>query len=227
VTSRQNLEEPYDFAVVGSGFGGSVAAMRLAQKGYRVVVLEAGKRYLAEDFAKSNWNVWRYFWAPRFRCFGIQNITLLKGIMVLHGSGVGGGSLVYANTLMAPHERVFQDPGWQQGADFGKELMPHYDTARRMLGVTTNSALGEGEEALRRVSVRLGGAETFHPTEVGVFFGKPNVTVKDPYFSGDGPERAGCNLCGGCMVGCRFHAKNTLDKNYLYFAERRWCRRRR
>jgi cholesterol oxidase len=220
VTARQNTEQPYDFAVVGSGFGGSVAAMRLAQKGYRVVVLEAGKRYRAEDFAKSNWNVWRYFWAPRFRCFGIQNITLLKGVMVLHGAGVGGGSLVYANTLMAPHERVFEDPGWRQGGDFGTELAPHYDTARKMLGVTTNPALEEGEEALRRVSQRLGGADTFHPTEVGIFFGKPNVTVPDPYFSGEGPERAGCNLCGGCMVGCRFRAKNTLDQNYLYFAEK-------
>lgn len=220
MTARQNPEEPYDFVVVGSGFGGSVAAMRLAQKGYRVAVLEAGKRYRAEDFAKSNWDVRRYFWAPRFRCFGIQNITLLKGVMVLHGAGVGGGSLVYANTLMVPHERVFEDPGWKRGGDFGRELSPHYDTARKMLGVTTNPALMEGEEALRRVSERLGGADTFHPTEVGVFFGKPNFTVPDPYFSGAGPERSGCTFCGGCMVGCRFHAKNTLDQNYLFFAEK-------
>jgi cholesterol oxidase len=220
VTARKSQGEPYDFVIVGSGFGGSVAAMRLAQKGYRVAVLEAGKRYRAEDFAKTNWDVRRYFWAPRLRCFGIQNITLLKGVMVLHGAGVGGGSLVYANTLMVPSAGVFEDPGWKQGGDFGRELAPHYETARRMLGVTTNPALMEGEEALRRVSQRLGGAETFHATEVGIFFGQPNVTVPDPYFGGAGPERAGCTLCGGCMVGCRFHAKNTLDQNYLYFAEK-------
>jgi cholesterol oxidase len=220
VTARKSPEEPYDFVIVGSGFGGSVAAMRLAQKGYRVAVLEAGKRYRAEDFAKSNWDVRRYLWAPRLRCFGIQNITLLKGVMVLHGAGVGGGSLVYANTLMIPNEGVFADPAWKQGVDFGRELVPHYETARRMLGVTTNPALMEGEEALRRVSERLGGADTFHATEVGVFFGQPNVNVPDPYFSGAGPERGGCTLCGGCMVGCRFRAKNTLDQNYLYFAEK-------
>jgi cholesterol oxidase len=194
--------------------------MRLAQKGYRVAVLEAGKRYFAHDFPKTNWNVFRYFWAPRFRCFGIQNITLLKGVMVLHGAGVGGGSLVYANTLMVPNPEVFDDPTWKRGVDFGRELAPHYDTARRMLGVTTNPALMAGEEALRSVSRELGGSETFHPTEVGVFFGEPNVTVPDPYFSGQGPPRTGCTLCGGCMVGCRFGAKNTLDKNYLYFAEK-------
>jgi cholesterol oxidase len=220
VTDRKSPNEPYDFVVVGSGFGGSVSAMRLAQKGYRVAVLEAGKRYRAEDFAKSNWDVRRYFWAPRLRCFGIQNITLLKGVMVLHGAGVGGGSLVYANTLMVPHPGVFEDPGWKRGVDFGRELAPHYDTARRMLGVTTNPALMEGEEALRRVSERLGGADTFHATEVGVYFGRSNVTVPDPYFSGAGPERTGCTLCGGCMVGCRFGSKNTLDQNYLYFAEK-------
>jgi cholesterol oxidase len=220
VTDRKTPEEPYDFVVVGSGFGGSVTAMRLSQKGYRVAVLEAGKRYGALDFAQSNWDVRRYFWAPRLRCFGIQNITLLKGVMVLHGAGVGGGSLVYANTLMVPHESVFEDPGWKRGADFGRELAPHYDTARHMLGVTTNPALMEGEEALRRVGERLGGAESFHPTEVGIYFGEPNVTVPDPYFSGAGPDRTGCTLCGACMVGCRHGAKNTLDRNYLFFAEK-------
>lgn len=219
MTDRESPDARYDFVVVGSGFGGSVAAMRLAQKGYRVAVLEAGKRYRPHDFAKSNWDVRRYFWMPRLRCFGIQNITLLKGVMVLHGAGVGGGSLVYANTLMVPPESVFEDPSWKRGLDFGRELAPHYDTARRMLGVTTNPALMEGEEALRRVAERLGGAETLHATEVGVYFGKPNVTVPDPYFSGKGPERTGCVLCGGCMVGCRYGAKNTLDQNYLYFAE--------
>ncbi|HET9932905.1 MAG TPA: GMC family oxidoreductase [Polyangiaceae bacterium] len=216
----ESLEREFDFVIVGSGFGGSVSAMRLAQKGYRVAVLEAGKRYRATDFPKSNWNVAKYLWAPRLRCFGIQNITLLKGVMVLHGSGVGGGSLVYANTLMQPHEHVFDDPAWRGAVDWKRELAPHYETARRMLGVTTNPALFEGEEALRRVSERMGAESTFHPTEVGVFFGEPNRRVPDPYFSGAGPERVGCNFCGGCMVGCRFGAKNTLDQNYLFFAEK-------
>src|SRR5687768_5042579 len=188
--------------------------MRLAQKGYRVAVLEAGKRYRAADFAKTNWNAPKYFWAPRFRCFGIQNITLLKGVMVLHGAGVGGGSLVYANTLMQPREEVFDDPTWSRAVNWRVELRAHYDTARRMLGVTKNPALMEGEEALRNVARRMGSEDSFHATEVGVYFGKPGVTVKDPYFDGAGPERTGCILCGGCMVGCRFGAKNTLDQNY-------------
>ena len=212
-------QEPFDFIVVGSGFGGSVSAMRLAQKGYRVAVVEAGKRWQAADFPKTNWNAFKYLWAPKLGCFGIQNITLLKGVMVLHGSGVGGGSLVYANTLMRPEASVFEDAAWSRAVAWEQELSPHFETARRMLGVTENHALMEGERILKKVSERMGCAETFHATEVGVYFGKPNVTVPDPYFDGAGPERTGCNLCGGCMVGCRFGAKNTLDKNYLYFAE--------
>ncbi len=211
--------EPFDFVIVGSGFGGSVSAMRLAQKGYRVAVVEAGKRWHAGDFPKTNWNAFKYLWAPKLRCFGIQNITLLKGVMVLHGSGVGGGSLVYANTLMRPLPSVFEDAAWSGAVRWEEELSPHFDTARRMLGVTENRALLEGERTLERVSQRMNSGDTFHATEVGVYFGKPNQTVPDPYFSGAGPERTGCTLCGGCMVGCRFGAKNTLDKNYLYFAE--------
>src|SRR5262245_59811479 len=171
-----------DVVIIGSGFGGSVAAMRLAQKGYRVAVIEAGKRWTAADFPKSNWNLRKYFWAPRFRCFGIQNITLLKGVMVLHGAGVGGGSLVYANTLMKPGDDAFADAAWPGGVDWRAELSPHYETARRMLGVTLNPALEEGETTLRRVSARMGAEATFHPTEVGVFFGKPGAIVPDPYF---------------------------------------------
>ncbi|HWA77280.1 MAG TPA: GMC family oxidoreductase [Polyangiaceae bacterium] len=210
----------FDVLVIGSGFGGSVTAMRLAQKGYRVAVLESGKRYRAQDFPKTNWDVRKYFWAPKFGCFGIQNITLLKGVMVLHGSGVGGGSLVYANTLMQPLPEVFRDSAWSGAVNWARELGPHYETARKMLGVTRNPALLEGEEALRRVAERMSSADTFHATDVGVYFGKPNQKVEDPYFQGAGPARSGCNLCGGCMVGCRFGAKNTLDQNYLYFAER-------
>ncbi|HWZ90323.1 MAG TPA: GMC family oxidoreductase [Polyangiaceae bacterium] len=212
-------EQTYDFVIVGSGFGGSVSAMRLAQKGYRVAVVEAGKRWSQTDFPKTNWNAFKYLWAPKLRCFGIQNITLLKGVMVLHGSGVGGGSLVYANTLMRPDASVFDDPAWSRAVTWEEELTPHFETARRMLGVTENRALMEGERTLERVSERMGKRETFHATEVGVFFGEPNRIVPDPYFDGAGPERTGCTLCGGCMVGCLFGAKNTLDKNYLYFAE--------
>ena len=212
-------EASFDFVIIGSGFGGSVSAMRLAQKGYRVAVLEAGKRWRAADFPRTNWNAFKYLWAPRLRCFGIQNITLLKGVMVLHGAGVGGGSLVYANTLMRPEDQVFDDPSWGTAVAWRSELGAHYETARRMLGVTLNPALEAGEEALRRVSARMGAEASFHATEVGVYFGKPGARVPDPYFSGAGPARTGCTLCGGCMVGCRFGAKNTLDQNYLYFAE--------
>ena len=194
--------------------------MRLAQKGYRVAVLESGKRWNPNDFPETNWNFRKYFWIPFFRCFGIQQITLLKGVMVLHGTGVGGGSLVYANTLMKPPSGIFYSPQWPAGCNWEKELDPHFEVARKMLGVTANTALMEGEQALQKIGERMGVASTFHPTEVGVYFGEPGKTVSDPYFSGTGPKRTGCILCGACMIGCRHGAKNTLDFNYLYFAEK-------
>src|SRR5450432_4109519 len=184
--SRDTTDQPYDFLIVGSGFGGSVSAMRLAQKGYRVAVVEAGKRWGQADFPKTNWNAFKYLWAPKLRCFGIQNITLLKGVMVLHGSGVGGGSLVYANTLLRPESSVFEDPAWSRSVAWEQQLAPHFETARRMLGVTENRALLEGERILQPVSERMGSGPSFHATEVGVFFGKANETVADPYFSGAG-----------------------------------------
>ena len=210
----------FDFVIVGSGFGGSVAAMRLTQKGYRVAVLEAGKRWKTTDFPRTNWNFRKYFWAPLLRCFGPQRITLLKGVMVLRGAGVGGGSLIYANTLMRPLPEVFRQNAWPAGEDWEKELAPHYDEAERMLGVTRNLSMGESDEALRALGERMGIGDTFFPTDVGVYFGEPGKLAPDPYFSGEGPERSGCTLCGGCMVGCRHNAKNTLDKNYLFFAEK-------
>lgn len=213
----------FDFVVVGSGFGGSVSAMRLAEKGYSVCVLERGKRFRDEDFPKTNWNVWKYLWNPALRCFGIQQITLLNNVMVMHGSGVGGGSLVYANVLMEPDEKLFEAPGWRDLADWKNLLRPHYDTAKFMLGVTPNPHMTPADHVLKQIAEERGRGDTFRPAEVSIFFGEPGQegrTVPDPFFGGAGPARAGCIQCGGCMVGCRHNAKNTLTKNYLHFAEK-------
>jgi cholesterol oxidase len=212
--------ERWDYLVVGSGFGGSVSALRLAEKGYSVAVIEAGKRYRCEDFPKSNWNVFKHLWAPGLRCFGILRISLLSDVLILHGAGVGGGSLGYANTLLEPPLPFFQDPQWAGMADWKSVLAPHYETARRMLGVARIEKLTPADHALRRAAESLGYGDTFRMQDVGVYFGQPEVRVADPFFDGRGPERTGCHLCGGCMVGCRHDAKNTLDKNYLYLAER-------
>jgi cholesterol oxidase len=218
----QNAETEayYDYIIIGSGFGGSVSAMRLTEKGYRVLVLERGKRYNAEDFPKTNWNVFKYLWLPAARCFGIMGINLLDDVMILNGSGVGGGSLVYASTHIKPGKQFFEAEDWRGLADWEAELTPHYDTANRMLGTTQNPKLWPADHVLYEIAEELGQEHTFHPTPVGIFFGEPGETVPDPFFNGAGPERAGCINCGGCMVGCKHNAKNTLDKNYLYFAEK-------
>ncbi len=208
-----------DFAVIGSGFGGSVAAHRLTEKGHRVTVLEKGKRWLSPDFPKSNWNIRKAFWFPYLGCRGIFGMRLLREALVLHGVGVGGGSLVYANTLFEPPDHVWNDPQWRGLEDWQTVMPEHFDTARRMLGVVENPKLGPADEALRSAAARRGKEDTFRKTPVAIYFGEPDVTVPDPYFDGKGPERTGCTFCGGCMVGCRFGAKNTLDKNYLYLAE--------
>jgi cholesterol oxidase len=216
-------EEVFDFVIIGSGFGGSVSAMRLAQKGYRVLVIEKGKRFKRLDFAKTNWDLRKFLWAPFVRCFGIQQISLLKGVMVLHGAGVGGGSLVYANTLMEPREIAFRENKWPGGLDWFQELKPFYSLAKKMLGVATNQLESEADHEIKLLGRSLSCEQTYHPTEVGVYFGNPKKQgefVADPYFSGQGPDRAGCTGCGGCMVGCRVGAKNTLDLNYLFFAEK-------
>lgn len=219
--SVQSSEEPYDYVVVGSGFGGSVSAMRLAEKGYRVLVLERGKRFDDQDFARSTWNIWKYLWLPAARCFGILQISLFRDVLVLHGSGVGGGSLGYANVLMEPTDELFAAPAWHHLADWKSILKPHYATAKRMLGVAPNPRLWPADIQFQQIAGELGQAHTFRPTTVGTFFGTPGVQVPDPYFGGEGPPRSGCIHCGGCMVGCRYNAKNTLVKNYLYLAERR------
>jgi cholesterol oxidase len=213
-------QKVYDFVIIGSGFGGSVSAMRLTEKGYSVLVLERGKRYRSQDFPKSNWNIWKFLWLPALRCHGIFEMTFMNGLLALHGAGVGGGSLMYGNVLLEPDDRLFAASSWRHLNDWKKELRPHYDTARKMLGVTPNPRLWKADEKVKEIAAELGHGETFRPTEVGVFFGEEDVTVPDPYFNGAGPERTGCNFCGGCMVGCRYNAKNTLDKNYLYFAEK-------
>lgn len=215
--------QTYDYVVVGSGFGGSVSAMRLTEKGYKVLVLERGKRFRDDDFPKTNWNVFKFLWFPVLRCFGFQEISFLNNVMALHGSGVGGGSLVYGNVLMEPGDRMFADSGWNDVQDWRTTLRPHYDTAKRMLGVTRNPHLNVIDELVREVAREYGREDTFRPSNVAVFFGEPGQegeTVPDPYFGGEGPDRAGCIQCGGCMVGCRYNAKNTLVKNYLYFAEK-------
>ena len=212
-----------DYVIIGSGFGGSVSAMRLTEKGYSVLVLERGKRYEDNDFPKSNWNIWKYLWLPVMRCFGFFEMTFMNGLLALHGSGVGGGSLMYGNVLIEPDDRLFAAPSWKHLNDWKKELRPHYDTARRMLGVTVNPRLWCADEKVKEIAKELGHGTTFRPTEVGVFFGKSDEegrTFPDPYFGGKGPARTACNFCGGCMVGCRYNAKNTLVKNYLYFAEK-------
>lgn len=211
-----------DVVVIGSGFGGAVSALRLSEKGYRVRVYEAGRRFEDEDFAKTSWDVRRYLWAPLLGCFGVQRIHRLPHVMVLAGAGVGGGSLNYANTLYRPGEAFFADPQWPDGRDWGAELERHYATARRMLGVVEHYPhTGVVEQIMAGAAADLGVGDTFRHAPVGVFLGMPGVRVPDPYFDGDGPDRTGCTLCGNCMVGCRVGAKNTLMKNYLALAERR------
>jgi cholesterol oxidase len=220
----------YDVVVIGSGFGGSVAALRLAEKGYSVAVLEAGKRWRDKDFPKTSWRLRKFLWAPALGFHGIQRITLLRGdqkgagVLVLAGAGVGGGSLNYANTLYRPLDAFYDDPQWRDLADWKTELAPHYDTAERMLGVATYDRMTAADEAVKRVAERMGVGDTFHKTNVGVFLGMPGATVPDPYFGGEGPPRTGCLHCGECMTGCRHGAKNTLVKNYLHLAERKGAR---
>jgi cholesterol oxidase len=209
----------YDVVVVGSGFGGSVAALRLTEKGYRVAVVEAGRRFADDEFAKTSWDLRRYLWAPQVGCYGIQRIHLLKDVMVLAGAGVGGGSLNYANTLYRPLPPFYADKQWAHITDWEAELAPHYDQASRMLGVVTNPVHTAHDDVMRKVAADLGVPGSYHPTPVGVYFGQPGRTVPDPYFGGAGPARTGCIECGACMTGCRVGAKNSLVKNYLYLAE--------
>lgn len=209
----------YDVAIIGSGFGGSVAALRLAEKGYKVCVLEAGARYRDEDFAKNSWQVKKFLFFPRLGLRGIQRIDFLRNVMVMSGAGVGGGSLVYANTLYRPPVSFYNTGSWAGMTDWQRLLDPYFTQAERMLGVVTNPFYSPSDDALSRQAQRTGRAETFRLTPVGIHFGEAGKTVRDPYFGGKGPSRSGCLNCGECMTGCRHGAKNTLVKNYLYLAE--------
>ena len=214
-------EHDFDYLVIGSGFGGAVSALRLAEKGYRVGIVECGRRFEDADFAETTWHMRRYFWAPRLGMRGIMRLTPFRDVFIVSGNGVGGGSLGYANTLYRAREAFYEHPQWRGLAgDWETELDPHYETAERMLGVTTYDRLGPADEMLREYAEEIGGSETFKPTRVGVYLGEPGRLVDDPYFGGEGPPRRGCIRCGSCMVGCRHGAKNTLPKNYLHFAER-------
>ena len=217
----------YDVLTIGSGFGGSVTALRLTEKGFRVGVIEAGRRFADHEFAKNSWHLKDFLWAPKLGFYGIQRVHLLKDAMILAGAGVGGGSLNYANTLYKPGDNYFRSRAWDHITDWEDELTPYYDQARKMLGVVTNPTVTPADKLSKQVAEEMGVGDTFRMTPVGVFFGKKvglegeeGETVADPYFGGVGPDRTACTECGECMTGCRHGAKNTLLKNYLYLAEK-------
>ena len=215
---KANTNKDFDVIIIGSGFGGSVSALRLAQKGYKVAVLERGKRYRPKDFPKTSWNIRKHLWFPKLFLYGIQCITLFRDLFVVHGSGVGGGSLVYANTHLIPPDKAFADSGWI-GGGWKERLFPHYQTAKKMLGTTEAPVFGKTDHILKECADEMGKADSFYNVDVGIHFSEESGWIEDPYFDGQGPKRKGCVYCGECMVGCRHDAKNTLDKNYLYLAE--------
>ena len=214
------MKNSFDVVIIGSGFGGSVSALRLREKGYSVAVLEAGRRFRDKDFPKTSWRLRKFLYAPVIGCYGIQRIHVLPDVLILAGAGVGGGSLVYANTLYQPGDEYFKDPQWASITDWKSELAPWYDQARRMLGVAENPYFSPSDQAMKEVADEMGVGHTFKMADLGIYFGDgKGVPAKDPYFGGVGPDRVGCQQCGACMTGCQFNVKNTLPKNYLGLAE--------
>ncbi len=218
----------YDFIIVGSGFGGSVSALRLTEKGYRVAVIEMGRRWGPDNMPQTTWSLWSWLWRPQLGMRGFFCISRFRHVVVLHGNAVGGGSIVYGNTLMVPPDHVWNQGTWAGLNDWQRVLPEHYATAKRMLGVTQNRILGPADHRLKEMAALVGAEKSFYKTDVAVFFGNEGDArgklYPDPYFGGDGPARNSCIGCGGCMVGCRYNAKNSLDKNYLYFAEQKGAR---
>jgi len=216
MTPSQNT---YDYVIIGLGFGGSVSALRLSEKGYKVLVIEKGKWFKPDDFPRSNWQLRKWLWLPSLKMFGLFKMTIFRHVTIFSGVGVGGGSLVYANTLPVPKRPFFKSASWAHLADWERELKAHYATALKMVGATRTPHVFDGDHVLKSIAQDLGKEKDYEHTKVAVYFGKPGVTVKDPYFKGRGPDRTGCIYCGGCMLGCSHNAKNTLDKNYLYLAQ--------
>lgn len=223
MANKQAFNYDYDYIVIGSGFGGSVAALRLSEKGYKVLVIEKGKWLTGQDFPKTNWNLRRWLWLPMLRFFGLFQLTFFQHVAILSGVGVGGGSLVYANTLPVPKREFFEAESWAHLADWESELKDFYSAGLTMLGAASNPRLQVGDMALQKLAQQIGKEDCFESTPVAVYFGEPDVTAPDPYFDGQGPARTGCNFCGGCMLGCRYNAKNTFDKNYLHLAQQKGC----
>lgn len=215
----KNNEKEYDYVIIGSGFGGSVSALRLSEKGYKVLVIEKGKWFGKDDFPETNWQLRKWMWLPKLGMQGLFKLTFFRHVAILSGVGVGGGSLVYANTLPVPTKNFFTSGSWSQLEDWETELKPFYPLALKMLGAEKNPSIRHSDRVMQELAKRIGKEDKFDTTTVAVYFGKPGVTVPDPYFDGKGPERTGCIQCGGCMLGCRYNSKNTLDKNYLYLAQ--------
>jgi len=214
----------YDYIIIGSGFGGSVSALRLSEKGYKVLVIEKGKWYKKpSDFAKTTWNLRKWLWAPSLGLQGILKLSFFRHVAIVSGTAVGGGSIVYANTLPIPKSPFFNTGSWAKMEDWENVLKPYYELAKKMLGAERHPYTSQNDKVMLQLAEELNKTQDFEKTDVAVYFGKPGVTVSDPYFDGKGPDRTGCTLCGGCMVGCRFDAKNTLDKNYLHLAQQLGC----
>lgn len=209
----------YDYVIIGSGFGGSVSALRLSEKGYKVLVIEKGKWFGKDDFPTTNWQLRKWMWMPKLGMTGLFKLTFFRHVAILSGVGVGGGSLVYANTLPVPTKNFFASASWAHLADWETELKPFYPLALKMLGAEKNPSIRHSDRVMQELAKRIGKEDKFDTSTVAVYFGKPGVTVPDPYFEGKGPDRTGCIQCGGCMLGCRYNSKNTLDKNYLYLAQ--------